>query len=223
MVAPGFDEFAVLRIFDDAVVGLRYRKIAVAVGEKMSPFGATRTSDGLLNSSGPLPATSGLPSVISRWPSGANCVTVWFLPSVTQTVPSGAANSPCGHLNKPEPKLTTKRPDCVEFLNRRDVRAFAGFSAAAIEDPKTGAVAIDVDADCLPPDSSVRKLRPVLDDMVRVKSAVGILSLNPPPARRNARKYGHGGRKPKHCSRVVTHGILPSLSPARLRRRSHWR
>ena len=82
---------------------------------KMSPFGATRTSDGLLNSSGPLPATSGLPSVISRWPSGANCVTVWFLPSVTQTVPSGAANSPCGHLNKPEPKLTSKRPAASNF------------------------------------------------------------------------------------------------------------
>src|SRR5215471_1362918 len=34
MVAPGFEEFAVLRIFDDTVVGFRYRKIAVTVGDK---------------------------------------------------------------------------------------------------------------------------------------------------------------------------------------------
>ena len=34
MVAPGFDEFSVLRIFDDTIVGFRYRKIAVAVSHK---------------------------------------------------------------------------------------------------------------------------------------------------------------------------------------------
>ena len=34
MVAPGFDEFSVLRVFDDTIVGFRHRKIAVAVGDK---------------------------------------------------------------------------------------------------------------------------------------------------------------------------------------------
>ena len=34
MVAPGFDEFSVLRIFNDTIVGFRHRKIAVAVGDK---------------------------------------------------------------------------------------------------------------------------------------------------------------------------------------------
>ena len=34
MVAPGSDEFSVLRIFNDSIVGFRHRKIAVAVGDK---------------------------------------------------------------------------------------------------------------------------------------------------------------------------------------------
>src|SRR5689334_16878587 len=34
MAAPGFDEFSVLRIFDDTIVRFRHRKIAVAVGDK---------------------------------------------------------------------------------------------------------------------------------------------------------------------------------------------
>jgi hypothetical protein len=85
-------------------------------------------------------------------------------------------------------------PRGIEFLNRREVRPLTALCAAAIEDPNTGAVAIDVDADGLPPDSSLRKLRPVLDDMVRVGSAIGILRLNPSPARANACKHSHAGR-----------------------------
>src|SRR5215475_9859506 len=82
---------------------------------KMSPLGATRTSDGPLKVSGPSPATPGLPSVISTFPSGLNLITVWplplpSLPSVTQTLPSRSANRPCGQLIMPPAKLRSPAP-----------------------------------------------------------------------------------------------------------------
>src|SRR5262249_15975083 len=86
-------------------------------------------------------------------------------------------------------KARNQAAACVKFLNRRDVRAFAGLSATAIEDPKTGAVAINVDADRLSPDSAVRKLRPVLGEMIGIRSA--FLRLNRPTAGGNARKHDH--------------------------------
>ena len=60
---------------------------------KMSPFGATRTSEGPLKVSGPSPETPGLPNVIKSFPSGLNFITVWplpffVLPSHTQTLSS---------------------------------------------------------------------------------------------------------------------------------------
>jgi len=87
---------------------------------KMSPLGATRTSDGPLKVSGPSPATPGLPSVISTFPSELNLVTVWPfplppLPSVTQMLPSRSAKSPCGQLIMPAPKLVTNLPKASNF------------------------------------------------------------------------------------------------------------
>src|SRR6202030_3724662 len=82
---------------------------------KMSPFGATTTSDGPLSSLSPLPATPGLPIVIITRPAGVNFIAVsprplpaW--PSVTQTLPSLSVPRPCGQLISCEPKLTTCRP-----------------------------------------------------------------------------------------------------------------
>src|SRR5262245_32892799 len=85
---------------------------------KMSPFGATATSDGELNSSLPEPATPALPSVSSTAPVGLNLMT-WcplslaFDPcaSVTQTLPSRSTSMPCGKTNLPAPKLLTSLPD----------------------------------------------------------------------------------------------------------------
>src|SRR6516164_2345470 len=87
---------------------------------KMSPLGATKTSDGPLKVSGPSPATPGLPSVISTFPSELNLMTVWPLPlpplpSVTQTLPSRSANRPCGQLIMPAPKLVTNLPEASNF------------------------------------------------------------------------------------------------------------
>src|ERR1700726_1866042 len=87
---------------------------------KISPFGATTTSDGPLSSLSPLPATPGLPIVISRRPSGLSFSAVWPLPfsplpSVTQTLPSLSVPSPCGQLISCEPKLTTCRPVASNF------------------------------------------------------------------------------------------------------------
>jgi len=122
---------------------------------------------------------------------------------VTQTVPSAAA--------------------LIQFLYWRDARAFASLSAAAIEHPKTGAVAIDVDTDCLSPDASVRQLRPVVDDMIRVRSAIRIIRLNAPPARGNTRNQRRGG-DPNQYFRVIAHFILPNgvlLNCSRLHNISH--
>jgi hypothetical protein len=82
----------------------------------MSPLGATRTADGALNSSGPLPATPALPSRINTRPSGLNLKTWWPFPSlpspsVTQTLPSRSTCSPCGNKNSPSPKAFTSVPD----------------------------------------------------------------------------------------------------------------
>src|SRR5215472_15941764 len=87
---------------------------------KMSPLGATKTSDGPLKVSDPSPATPGLPRVIKTFPSELNLTTVWPLPlpplpSVTQTLPSRSANRPCGQLIMPPPKLVTNLPEASNF------------------------------------------------------------------------------------------------------------
>ena len=132
---------------------------------KMSPFGATRTSDGPLSSSWPLPATPGLPSVISTRPSGLNLIAVSPLPlpawpSVTQTLPSRSMPSPCGQLIRPRAEAHHLPAGGIEFLDRRNARSDAGFAAAAIEDPKARAVAVDVDADRHVPTSGLRAASP---------------------------------------------------------------
>src|SRR5262249_18789687 len=114
--APGLDEFSILRELHDARIGL----LAMSVGDKMSPLGATKTSDGPLKVSGPSPATPGLPSVIRTFPSELNLTTVWPLPlpplpSVTQTLPSRSANRPCGQLIMPPPNLVTNLPEASNF------------------------------------------------------------------------------------------------------------
>src|SRR5262245_40602768 len=114
--APGLGEFSVLRELHDA----RVRLSPCPSATKMSPLGATTTSDGPLKVSGPSPATPGLPSVISTFPSELNLMTVWPLPlpplpSVTQTLPSRSANRPCGQLIMPAPKLVTNLPEASNF------------------------------------------------------------------------------------------------------------
>src|SRR5215468_8356274 len=82
----------------------------------MSPFGATTTADGALNSSGPSPATPALPNISSTFPSGLNLNTWWPVPSlpnpsVTHTLPSRSTVSPCGKSRRPPPKLFTSVPE----------------------------------------------------------------------------------------------------------------
>ena len=49
--------------------------LRVNIAAAFAPFGATATSVGSLNASGPLPATPGLPSASSTLPSGLNLKT----------------------------------------------------------------------------------------------------------------------------------------------------
>src|SRR5258707_13339453 len=117
---------------------------------KMSQLGATRTSDGPLKVSGPSPATPGLPSVISTFPSELNLMTVWPLPlpplpSVTQTLPydhtlphhevrcapqqnslsTGSCGSNAPDRQAPDPRgMSAMPPTATESMlatNRRDV------------------------------------------------------------------------------------------------------
>ena len=68
---------------------------------------------------------------------------------------------------------------CVEFLDRRDVGAVAALAAAAVEYPYARTVAIDVNADRHPPYPPLRQLRPVVDDVIWIGGAVGIVGLAP--------------------------------------------
>src|SRR5689334_20316048 len=93
----------------------------------MSPLGATTTSEGELKCLSSLPATPGVPSVISTLPSGLSFSTVWPLPavsplggvprpSVTQRLPSLSTKRPCGKLNILAPQLATSVPDASYLL-----------------------------------------------------------------------------------------------------------
>ena len=88
---------------------------------KISPLGATKTSDGPLKVSRPSPVTPALPSVINNLPSGLNFKTWWPLPSsprasAIHTLPSLSTLIPCGQTNNPAPKLFSNFP---EGSNRR--------------------------------------------------------------------------------------------------------
>src|SRR6266853_850070 len=83
---------------------------------KMSPFEPIATADGILNVSGPSPATPALPRVINTFPSGLNLKTCWPFPlapcpSVTQMLPSLSTVIPWGNRNMPAPKLLSSLPD----------------------------------------------------------------------------------------------------------------
>src|SRR6267142_5802674 len=93
---------------------------------KMSPLGASTTSVGELNASGPLPVEPGLPSVRTTLPSALYLTTVWPLPttrgssfftpgpdtaSVTQMLPSLPTYNPCGQTIVPAPQLLRYLPD----------------------------------------------------------------------------------------------------------------
>ncbi|WP_456769970.1 hypothetical protein [Bradyrhizobium sp. USDA 4448] len=99
MVTPCFDKFSFFGIFNDAIVGFRHRKIAVTIGDKDIAVRGNKNVGRTVKVIRPLTGYAGLPSILSTRPSGANCTTICFLPSVTQTIPSSAENRPCGDSN----------------------------------------------------------------------------------------------------------------------------
>ena len=62
------------------------------------------------------------------------------------------------------------------------IRARGGWppslAAAAVEHPQAGAVAVDVDTDRHAPGAALRKFRPMLNDAIRIRCAVGIVGLD---------------------------------------------
>ena len=178
---------------------------------KMSPFGATRTSDGRIELVGTVAGDAGLaerhqhPSVRGELASTVSPLPLPAWPSVTQTLPSRSANRPCGQLNRPEPKLTTSRPVASNFWIGATFEPSQVFAAAAIEHPDAGAVAVDIDADRHAPEPALRKLRPVLDDVVRIGRAVGIVRLDP-----SAASSQRPRRRPRR--RAATHSVTLASS-----------
>jgi hypothetical protein len=138
MVAPGFDEFAVLRIFDDAVVGLRYRKITVAVGDEdvaiRSDENIRRAVELIGSIAGDARPAQRHQQVAVRSELRNGLVLAVCNPDRSV----GSCEQSVRPLEQAGAEAHYQAAGCAEFLNRRDVRAFAGFSAAAIEDPKTG-------------------------------------------------------------------------------------
>ena len=98
------------------------------------------------------------------------------------------------------------QPACrVELVDRRDVGAVAALATAAVEDPDAGAIAIDINADRHSPYPSLRQLRPVANDAIRIGSAIRIVGLNLYGCR-NRRRNGNPEKTDlHHDSRAFAH------------------
>src|SRR5258705_5515076 len=198
---------------------------------KMSPFGATRTADGALNSSGPLPATPALPSVINTRPSGLNLIPWWPFPSlpspsVTQTLPSLSTCRPCGNSSSPAPNAFNSLPDESNLRiggkfdpsqAKRDPRFHErGRSerAAPLRHPDTGAIGVDIHAAGRTPRASFRQFPPVLDRMIRVGRGIGrSTDLGAGPYCCDTRRGNDGKRECTARSDAIRHRSPPLAEP----------
>ena len=145
----------------------------------MSPLAATATSVGALNSSGPSPATPGLPSVSSTLPCGLNLMTCMAL-----AVAAGIVGRPhvaaaidieaVGVIEEPLAEAGDELSGRIEFLDRVERGVDAVLHAAAVEHPDALAVGIDVDARHLPDLAAFRNLEPILVETVGIGGAIGI-------------------------------------------------
>src|SRR5580704_14713500 len=179
VVAPGGEEFAVARVFDDAVVGL----VAMAVGNEniavrrdldvgryvelvIAIAGNARLADRHQQASIGTELQSRCAPAIAGLAVGD--------PDIAVAVRAEAMR-PVDQLRAEARHLPAGR---IEFLDRRDARADAGFGATAVVHPEAGAVAIDIDADRLAPRPPFGQFRPVLDDVIRIWRAVWIVGLD---------------------------------------------
>ena len=141
---------------------------------KMSPLGATRTSEGELKVSGPSPVTPALPSVIRTLPSGLNLMDLVTLGALAPAVGDPHIAIPVDVEAVRERQTSRRRSfssqlaGWIDLEDWRHVRAVAARAAAALEHPDALAVAVDVDADRLSPFAPVWKLGPVLDRAIRI-------------------------------------------------------
>src|SRR5579862_9447632 len=212
--APGLDEFAVARIFDDAVVGL----VAVAVGDEDI---AVRRDHDVGRPVELVIAIAGDARLADRHqhpPIGtelyrrfAAAIAGLAVGDPDIAVAVGAeAMRPVDQLRAEAHHLPAGG---VEFLDRRNARADAGFAAAAVVDPEAGAVAVDIDADRLAPRPAFRQLRPMLDDVIRIWRAVWIVGLDLADGQCHGAKNGRADEADtQHNSHAVMHGdSLPSI------------
>jgi len=129
---------------------------------KMSPFGATTTSVGPLNVSGPSLATPALAqrhqylSFRAELERPAGLFPSLFCASVTQMLPSRSIVMPCACTNIPVPKLFNELSRRVKFENRW---------LASVKRPRCYRAHRNRPRSLLPTDAG-GKLRPTLRDMV---------------------------------------------------------
>src|SRR5580704_5728840 len=208
MVAPGLDEFAVARIFDDAVVGL----VAVAVGDEdiairrdydvgravelvIAIAGDARLADRHQHPPIGTEFYRRFAAAIAGLAIGDPDIAVAV--STEAMWPVDQARAEAHHLPA----------GGVEFLDRRDARADAGFAAATVVDPKAGAVAVDIDADRLAPRPALGQLRPMLDDVIRIWRAVRIVGLDLADGQCHGAKNGRADEADaNYDSHALTHG-----------------
>src|SRR5580704_6897333 len=208
VVAPGGEEFAVARVFDDAVVGL----FAVTVGDEDI---AVRRNHDVGRAVELVIAIAGNARLADRHQQAAigtelQCRRAPAIADLAVGDPNIAvavgaeAMRPVDQLRAEAHHLPAGG---VEFLDRRDARADAGFAAAAIVDPEAGAIAIDIDADRLAPRRPFRQLRPVLDDTIRIWRAVWIVGLNLADGQCHGAKNGRADEADtNHDSHAFAHG-----------------
>src|SRR5450631_1238840 len=208
VVAPGGDEFAIARIFDDAVVGL----VAVAVGDEDV---AVRRDHDVGRAVELVIAIAGNAWLADRHQQSA--IGTELQSRCAPAIADLAIGDPDiavavrAEAMRPVDQLRAEAHHLpaggVEFLDRRDARSDTGFAAAAVVDPEAGAVAIDIDADRLAPRPPFGQLRPVLDDVIRIWRAVWIVGLNLADGQCHGAKNGRADKADtNHDSHAFTHG-----------------
>ena len=202
--APRLDELAVGGKLDDARVCRARRR------RRSTRPCAVTAKHGLLNSSGPSPATPFLPSVISTLPVGLNFHTWLPLPSfmsasVTQISPLASTQKPVRKDEEPGAEALHQFARGVELVDRRHRRVRAVAVAAALEHPDVLAVLGRIDADHLAEMAAVRQLRPARHLVIRHRIGVGIGRLRPD----QRRERGECERGQKRAGPQSRHGGLP--------------
>src|SRR5580704_8838610 len=207
VMAPCFDEGAVLGEFDDAVVGAFDREIAVAVGDEDVARGRDEHVRWRVEGVGAIAGDARLAQRLQQFSVGGELHHRLVLAVGDPYRAVGCRGQAVGPGELARPEACNQLARRVEFLDRRDIRAFTGFARATVEHPEAGTVAVDVDADRLAPRPAFGQLRPMFDDVIRIWRAVRIVGLDLADGQCHGAKNGRADEADtQHDSHAVAHG-----------------